>query len=177
VVVVGPGAAGCIVAARLAAGGRRVCVVEAGPDLRRDVPADFRDGWDFPRSHEWGFQSLPDERGQGVPLRRGKVVGGTSWVTRFAVRGALTDFGAWTRRGCAGWSFDEVLPWFRRVETDQDFPDAPWHSGDGPMPVTRYRDFPDSLFAAQRWRLARESVSRLSTTSTAPGPSVTGGCR
>ncbi|HEX4697794.1 MAG TPA: NAD(P)-binding protein [Actinomycetes bacterium] len=53
-VVVGAGAAGCVVAARLAAGGRRVCVVEAGPDLRGDVPADFRDGWDFPRSHEWG---------------------------------------------------------------------------------------------------------------------------
>jgi choline dehydrogenase len=95
-----------------------------------------------------GFQSLPDERGRGVPLRRGKVVGGTSWVTRFAVRGSPADFDAWTRRGCARWGFDEVLPWFRRVETDQDFPGAPWHGGDGPMPVTRYRDVPDSAFAA-----------------------------
>jgi len=79
---------------------------------------------------------------------QGKLVGGTSWVTRFAVRAAPADFAAWTRRGCAGWGFDEVLPWFRRVETDQDFPDAPWHGGDGPMPVTRYRDVPDSAFAA-----------------------------
>ena len=73
-VVVGAGAAGCVVGARLAATGRRVCVVEAGPDLRRDVPADFRDGWDFHRSHEWDFQSLPDDRGASVPLRRGKCV-------------------------------------------------------------------------------------------------------
>src|SRR4051812_25384292 len=110
IVVVGAGAAGCVLAARLAEAGRRVCLVEAGPDLRGDVPADFRDGWGFPRRHEWGFESVPDDRGRSLPLRRGKLVGGTSWVTRFAVRGAPSDFDAWSRNGCPGWDFDEVLP-------------------------------------------------------------------
>jgi choline dehydrogenase len=147
VVVVGAGAAGCVVGARLSQTGRSVCVVEAGPDLRSDVPADFRDGWDFPRRHEWGFESLPDDRGERLPLRRGKLVGGTSWVTRFAVRGAPADFDRWVRNGCVGWSFAEVLPWFRRTETDQDFPDDPWHGDAGPMPVTRYLDVADGEFA------------------------------
>lgn len=146
VVVVGAGAAGCVIAARLAEAGRHVCLVEAGPDLRRDVPADFRDGWEFPRRHEWGYESQPDDRGTSLPLRRGKLVGGTSWVTRFAVRGAPTDFDAWDRHGCTGWSFDDVLPWFRRIETDVDFPDSPWHGSDGPMPVTRYPAVADHEF-------------------------------
>jgi choline dehydrogenase len=148
VVVVGAGAAGCVVAARLAELGREVCLVEAGPDLRRDVPADFRDGWEFPRRHEWGFEALPDDRGSTQPVRRGRLVGGTSWVTRFAVRGGPADFDLWARTGCPGWSFDEVLPWFRRIETDLDFPDVPWHGADGPMPVTRYPTVPDGDFAA-----------------------------
>lgn len=148
VVVVGAGAAGCVVGARLAEAGREVCLVEAGPDLRHDVPEDFRSGWDFPRRHEWGFESLPDNRGKSVPLRRGKLVGGSSWVTRFAVRGAPTDFDSWARSGCRGWGFDEVLPWFRRIESDLDFPDAPWHGSGGPMPVTRYAGVADSEFAA-----------------------------
>jgi choline dehydrogenase len=147
VVVVGAGAAGCVVGARLSQTGRSVCVVEAGPDLRSHVPADFRDGWDFPRRHEWGFESLPDDRGESLPLRRGKLVGGTSWMTRFAVRGAAADFNRWAQNGCVGWNLDEVLPWFRRIETDQDFPDQPWHGDTGPIPVTRYLNVADGGFA------------------------------
>ena len=147
VVVVGAGAAGCVIAARLAQAGRRVCLLEAGPDLRGDVPVDFRDGWAFPRRHEWGYESLPDDRGQSTPLRRGKLVGGTSWVTRFAVRGAPADFEAWGRSGCSGWTFDDVLPWFRRIETDLEFPDVAWHGNAGPLPVTRYPAMADSEFA------------------------------
>jgi choline dehydrogenase len=148
VAVVGAGAAGCVIAARLAQAGRSVCLLEAGPDLRDNIPADFRDGWDFPRRHEWGYESLPDDRGKSTPLRRGKLVGGTSWVTRFAVRGAPTDFEAWGRSGCSGWTFDDVLPWFRRIETDLEFADATWHGSDGPLPVTRYPAIPDGEFAA-----------------------------
>lgn len=148
VVVVGAGAAGCVMSARLAQAGRAVCVVEAGPDLRGDVPEDFRDGWDFPRRHEWGYESLPNESGEVCAVRRGKLVGGTSWVTRFAVRGAPADFDCWAREGCVGWSFDDVLPWFRRIETDEDFPDEPWHGDAGPMPITRYLHRADGEFAA-----------------------------
>jgi choline dehydrogenase len=146
VVVVGAGAAGCVVARRLADAGRTVLLLESGPDLRADVPPDFRDGWDFPRRHEWGFQSEPDDRGSAVPVRRGRLLGGTSWVTRFAVRGCPADFDRWVELGCAGWRFDDVLPWFTRLETDLDFPGDAWHGASGPMPVTRYPVFADSDF-------------------------------
>ena len=148
VVVVGAGAAGCVVAARLAETSQRVCLIEAGPDLRADVPADFRDGWDFPRRYEWDYQSVAADGAAPVSVRRGRLVGGTSWVTRFAVRGAAADFDAWAHSGCTGWTFDDVLPWFRRIESDQDFPDLPWHGGDGAIPVTRYRDIADGEFAS-----------------------------
>ena len=52
---------------------------------------------------------------------------GTSWLTRFAVRGHPADFDGWAKRGNPGWSFGDVLPAFRRLEADADFGDAPWH--------------------------------------------------
>ena len=139
VVIVGGGAAGCVVAARLAeSASRSVLLVEAGPDLRASLPAGFRDGWRLPREFDWGYASEPDARGVAEDLRRGKLVGGTSWVTRFALRGSPADYDEWARLGNTGWSFTDVLPYFRRLEADADFGDQPWHGEDGPMPVSRY---------------------------------------
>ena len=66
------------------------------------------------------------------------MLGGTSWLTRFAARGAPADFDAWAAGGNPGWSFSEVLPTFRRVESDGDFGDNSWHGVDGPIPIARY---------------------------------------
>ena len=77
------------------------------------------------------------------------VVGGTSWLTRFAVRGAAADFDAWAARGNPGWSFAEVLPAFRRIEADAEFGDRPWHGDEGPIPITRYPGLePSEIHAA-----------------------------
>ena len=139
VVIAGGGAAGCVVAARLAeSGSRSVLLLEAGPDLRANVPAEFRDGWRLAREFDWGYASEPDERGVVENLRRGKLLGGTSWVTRFALRGVPADYDDWVALGNAGWGFDDVLPYFRRLEDDVDFGDEPWHGDRGPMPVDRY---------------------------------------
>src|SRR2546425_8468054 len=79
VVVVGGGAAGCVVAARLSeSGSPSVLLLEAGPDLRKEIPEEIRDGWHMTRAYDWGYTSEPDEAGVVQDLRRCKVHGGTS---------------------------------------------------------------------------------------------------
>jgi choline dehydrogenase len=148
VVVVGGGAAGCALAARAAeaAPDAQILVLEAGPDLRADRPEGIRDGWGMlPRDQlDWGYVSEPGWFGDGRKARRVKALGGTSSITRFAVRGAPADFDEWVALGNPGWGWDDVLPWFRRLERDREFGDRPWHGSDGPMPVTRYLDIAET---------------------------------
>jgi choline dehydrogenase len=139
IIVVGGGAAGCVVAARLAQDARRhVLLVEAGPDLRQNLPAELRDGWHITRNYDWAIKSEPDGDGNVRNLRRMRLLGGTSWLTRFAVRGSPADYAEWAALGNDGWDFDALLPWFRKIESDLEFADRPWHGADGPIPVTRY---------------------------------------
>ena len=149
-VVVGGGTAGSVVAARLAeVGSSSVALLEAGPDLRDDPPGELRNGFMLERGlPDWGYVSDAD----GAPVRRGRLLGGTSWLTRFALRGQPADYDRWAAHGSPGWGFDEMLPWLSRLEADADFGGEPWHGDSGPMPVRRYLDveYTDVVAAATR---------------------------
>lgn len=142
VVVVGGGAAGCVAAARLVeSGAGSVLLLEAGPDRRADLPDEIRDGWGIAREQfDWGYRSEPDDRGVVRNLWRGRLLGGTSWLTRFTPRGSPADYDGWVALGNPGWGWVEVLPFFKRLERDTDFGDRPWHGDRGPLPSTRYLD-------------------------------------
>jgi choline dehydrogenase len=90
------------------------------------------------------------------PVRRKKVVGGTSWLTRFSPRGAPGDYDEWAELGNAGWGWDDVLPYFTRLESDADFGHEPWHGDGGPMPSARYLTLDYSNVAAATIEAAQE---------------------
>src|SRR5690349_6985195 len=141
VAIVGGGAAGCVVARRLSESRSwSGLLVEAGPDVRRSVPRALRDGWTVPREPDWGYRAEPDARGVAEELTRGRLLGGTSWMTRFALRGSPEDYDEWAALGNPGWGFEDVLPHFARLEADSDFGDRPWHGNQGLLPVDRHLD-------------------------------------
>jgi choline dehydrogenase len=144
VVIVGAGSAGCVLAARLSEEpSLRVVLLEAGPDYpdSATLPEELVDGWRPAYTHDWGYASEPGKDVVSIPLPRARVVGGCSATNAsFALRGAVEDYDRWAALGNPGWSFEEVLPTFRRLEHDLDFPDAGWHGAEGPLPVRRYPD-------------------------------------
>ena len=137
--VVGGGAAGCVVAARLAErSSLSVLLLEAGPDRRADLPQELRDGWTIERElFDWGYRSEPPAGGEAAPLRRKRLLGGSSWLTRFTPRGSPADYNGWAALGLPAWTWEKVLPYFVGLESDVDFGDRPWHGDLGPIPSSR----------------------------------------
>jgi predicted dehydrogenase (TIGR03970 family) len=144
VVVVGAGTSGCPLAARLADAGRRVLLLEAGADHLRpqDFPVELRDGSTL-RGAEPGNPAnwaLTGELTEGLlaPVPRGRVVGGSSALNAGSFfRATRADADGWAAAGNDLWSYDRLLPAFRRLEADRDFGNEPGHGADGPMPVSR----------------------------------------
>ena len=161
-----------MLAARLSASGRRILLLEAGPDYPRaaDLPADIADGTGPTLSHDWNFASEPDGSRGPIALPRARLIGGCSATNgAFWVRGWPADYDAWATAGNAGWSFDELLPMFCAVETDTDFPDD-WHGTTGPIPVSRLSlaelgEYPRAFLSA-----AAAAGHRRSPTTTGPAP-------
>lgn len=141
-IVIGSGAAGGIVAARLSEGGNfRVLCLEAGTARENYFWSRPPTGSLFMFSNRkvnWCYESEPDpshgDRRLFVP--RGKMLGGTTSINGMIYnRGQRVDYDTWAARGCPGWSYEEVLPYFRRIESTQIGSDR-YRGRSGPVKVT-----------------------------------------
>ena len=146
VVIAGGGTAGAILAARLSEDpARAVLLLEAGPDYAGidALPPKIRDGYTTaaditPSDHDWGYTGRATPLAGPLAVPRGKLTGGSSAVNgQIFLRGIPEDFDAWAALGNPAWSFQRVLPFFRRLERDLDFR-TDYHGADGPIPVRRF---------------------------------------
>jgi 5-(hydroxymethyl)furfural/furfural oxidase len=146
--VVGAGSAGATLAARLSAHPMvSVLLLEAGPDYRsKDTPPAMHNPntmWnrDYETFSQYCWPHLKARRTKGQETyvyMRGRGLGGSSTINSMAaIRGIPEDFDLWEQRGCAGWSFAQVLPAFIRSEDDLNFGDQPYHGHRGPIPIYR----------------------------------------
>jgi choline dehydrogenase len=142
-VVVGAGSAGCVVAARLSETGAKVLLLEAGGRDRHPlihIPAGVKTLLHNPKLN-WNYASIPEpgSANRAIHWPRGKVLGGSSSINGMLyVRGNPADFDQWAQMGCRGWSYDEVLPFFRRSESYQRG-DERYRGRHGPLVVEDYR--------------------------------------
>ena len=137
-VIVGAGSAGCVLANRLSADGRHtVLLLEAGP---RDtypwihIPIGYAKTMFHPTVN-WGFYTEPEPtmNGRKVYWPRGRTLGGSSAINGLiAIRGQPEDYDAWAAAGNTGWSYADVLPWFRKLEHNVRGA-SEFHGADGPL--------------------------------------------
>ncbi|MGE0225359.1 MAG: GMC family oxidoreductase [Acetobacteraceae bacterium] len=155
-IVTGAGSAGAVVAARLSESGRhRVLLLEAGPPDNNPwihIPLGFAKTYVNPKVN-WKFESVPQPQlgNRQIYLPRGKTLGGTSSINGMVyIRGNHADYDEWRQRGCEGWDWDSVLPYFKKAQNQQRGA-SEYHGTGGPLNVSdqpsRF-ELPDAMIAA-----------------------------
>ena len=144
-IIVGAGSAGCVLAHRLSEDGRtRVLVVEAGgADTNRwiKIPAGYVKTMVDPGVN-WLFDSEPEPytHNRAIPIPRGRVLGGSSSINGMIyVRGQAADYDGWAQLGNHGWSYDDVLPYFKKAENREN-PEGAHRGVGGPLNVANQRE-------------------------------------
>ena len=144
-IIIGAGSAGCAMAYRLAEAGKKVIVIEHGgsdwgPLI--NMPGALSYPMNMSR-YDWGYESEPEPylNNRRLACPRGKVIGGSSSINGMVyVRGHAGDFDHWQSMGAKGWSYEDVLPYFKRMEcwhAGKNGTPSAWRGNDGPLHVTR----------------------------------------
>ena len=146
-IVVGSGSAGGIIASRLSEDPAvRVLLLEAGGSDRTTLVRKpgmislVHQVKQLKKNVDWGFTTVPQRymNGRRLPYTRGKVIGGSSSINGMIyLRGHRDNYDSWAAEGCEGWSYEEVLPYFKTLESHEDG-ETRYHGGDGPIRVTRH---------------------------------------
>ena len=147
-IIVGAGSSGCVLANRLSADGKyKVCLLEAGPPDWNPfihIPAGFMKTLTNPNVN-WLFKSEPSwgTAGRVIDIPRGKTLGGSSSINGMVFnRGQNMDFDVWAQKGNKGWSYSDLLPYFKKYEKRLGEHDETYRGSKGELPITdlEYRD-------------------------------------
>jgi 5-(hydroxymethyl)furfural/furfural oxidase len=161
--ILGGGSAGCVLASRLSEDPKcTVVLVEAGRTIStEDIPPDIRSRYPgrayLDTRNIWNsLTALMGSHGQPRRYEQGRILGGGSAINAMmANRGAPSDYDEWDALGATGWSWQDCLPYFRKIEADRDF-NGPLHGSNGPLVVRRITDQQISPFVERVMQTLQE---------------------